>query len=101
MLIYRYHKGGRYASKQHKKSLQVYKKNAALGMLILVDGWSQVELPIIMFNDANMYPLSVYLSGIRENAIGITFAATVIYAIPVILFFLYGAKELEAGTGSY
>lgn len=73
----------------------------ALGMLILVDGWSQVELPIIMFNDANMYPLSVYLSGIRENAIGITFAATVIYAIPVILFFLYGAKELEAGTGSY
>ena len=60
----------------------------ALGTLILVDSWNQVELPLIMFNKSTMYPLSVYLSTIRENAVGISFASSIIYMIPVLLLFL-------------
>jgi multiple sugar transport system permease protein len=67
----------------------------ALGTLVLVDAWNQVEIPLIMFNKATMYPLSVYLSKIREDAVGITFAASIIYMIPVILLFFYGSKGLE------
>ncbi len=70
-----------------------------MGTLILVDGWNQVELPLIMFSRSTMYPLSVYLSTIRENAVGITFASSIIYMVPVILLFLLGAREIEENIG--
>ena len=70
-----------------------------MGTLILVDGWNQVELPLIMFSRSTMYPLSVYLSTIRENAVGITFASSIIYMVPVILMFLLGAREIEENIG--
>lgn len=69
----------------------------ALGILVFADYWNQVELPLVMFSDAFRYPLSVFLSKIREEAVGISLAATVIYTIPVLLIFLYGADELKAG----
>ncbi len=72
----------------------------ALSTLVLVDTWNQVELPLMMFSDAQKYPLSVYLSMIRENAAGISFASSMIYMIPVVLLFLYASKELERGVGS-
>ena len=72
----------------------------ALSTLVLVDTWNQVELPLRMFSDAQKYPLSVYLSMIRENAAGISFASSMIYMIPVVLLFLYASKELEQGVGN-
>ena len=72
----------------------------ALSTLVLVDTWNQVELPLMMFSDAQKYPLSVYLSMIRENAAGISFASSMIYMIPVVLLFLYASKELEQGVGN-
>ncbi len=52
---------------------------AAAAILVMIDYWNQVELPRVMFDDAFQYPLSVFLSQIREGAFGIVFAAAVIY----------------------
>ncbi len=75
----------------------------ACAMLIFIDSWNMVELPLVMFSGMLSYPLSVYLSRIREGALGISFAAAVVYLIPVILVFLYGEEDLTrniaSGTG--
>ena len=68
-----------------------------LGILIFIDYWNQVELPLVMFTDPFDYPLSVFLSTIQKGDVGVAFAASVIYLIPVLLLSLFAQKELEEG----
>lgn len=63
-------------------------------ILLFAEYWNMVELPIIMFSNVLSYPLSVYLSRIQEEDIGIAFAASVIYMIPAIFVFMYGEEDL-------
>ena len=74
-------------------------KNAliSVGMLVFIDYWNMVEQPIIMLDDSEKYPLSVFLSEINTGEIGIAFAVAVIYMIPTILMFLYGEDYLVEG----
>lgn len=74
-------------------------KNAliSVGMLVFIDYWNMVEQPIIMLDDSEKYPLSVFLSEINTGEIGIAFAVAVIYMIPAILMFLYGEDYLAEG----
>ncbi len=72
----------------------------ACGMLVFIDYWNMVELPLVMFTDMLSYPLSVYLSKIRTGSVGISFAAAVVYLIPVILMFLYGEEDLTKNLSS-
>ncbi len=69
----------------------------ACGLLVLFDYWNMVELPLVMFSDAFEYPLSVYLSKVQEKEAGLSFAASIIYLIPVLLVFLAGEEELVEG----
>lgn len=69
----------------------------ACGLLVLFDYWNMVELPLVMFSDAFDYPLSVYLSKVQEKEAGLSFAAAIIYLIPVLLVFLAGEEELVEG----
>lgn len=69
----------------------------ACSLLVLFDYWNMVELPLVMFSDAFDYPLSVYLSKVQEKEAGISFAAAIIYLIPVLLVFLAGEEELVEG----
>lgn len=73
----------------------------ACGLLVLLDYWNMVELPLVMFSKAFSYPLSVYLSKIQEGAIGISFAAAVVYLVPILLVFLYGEEELVSGIAFF
>ena len=71
----------------------------ALSLLVMFDYWNQVELPLIMFTSAFKYPLSSFLSQIRDEARELSFAAALIFFIPVFLFSLLGTDELKKGLG--
>lgn len=70
---------------------------AALAILVFIDYWNMVEQPLIMLKDTAKYPLSLYLSQIHMNEMGIAFAASVIYMLPVLLFFLYAENYFIEG----
>ncbi len=66
-------------------------------ILVFIDYWNMVEQPLILMEDTDMHPLSVFLSKINQGEIGLAFAAAVIYMVPTILVFLYGQEELVEG----
>ena len=71
------------------------------GMLIFIEYWNMVEIPLIMLGDSEKYPLSVYLSEIYDNEISLAFAVAVIYMIPSILINLLGNDYLVEGISAY
>jgi len=69
----------------------------SIAILVFIDYWNMVELPIIMLSDDTMQPLSVYLSKINAGEVGLAFAIAVIYMIPPLLLFLHGEEALVEG----
>ena len=69
----------------------------SIAILVFIDYWNMVELPIVLLEDASQQPLSVYLSTINAGEIGIAFAIAVIYMVPGLLMFLYGEEFLVEG----
>lgn len=74
-------------------------KSAVTSVLILlfIDYWNMVEQPLILLSDADMHPLSVFLSKINTGEIGLAFAVATIYMIPTLLVFQYGEDYLIEG----
>lgn len=70
---------------------------AALSILVFIDYWNMVEQPLIFLKDAIKQPLSVYLSVIGEGELGIAFAASAIYMLPLLLVALYAEQYLVEG----
>ncbi len=70
---------------------------ASVAILVFIDYWNMVEQPIIMLSDADLHPLSVFLSKINSGEVGLAFAVATIYMIPTILIFLYGEEYLVDG----
>ena len=70
---------------------------AALAILAFVDNWNMVEQPLIFLSDAIKQPLSVYLSAVNAGELGIAFAASALYMLPVILVALYAENDLVEG----
>ena len=56
-----------------------------------------VEQPLILLNDEQMHPLSIFLSKINTGDTGLAFAVAVIYMTPSLLMFLYGEDYLVEG----
>ena len=69
----------------------------SIAILVFIDYWNMVEQPIILLPDTTKQPLSVDLSSIRADEIGIAFAVAVIYMIPGLLIFLKGEEYLVEG----
>ncbi|WP_420330280.1 carbohydrate ABC transporter permease [Paenibacillus contaminans] len=61
---------------------------AALVVLLFADYWNMVEQPLIFLHDAELQPLSVFLSRIQKEAFDVSFAASVVYMTPMLLLFL-------------
>lgn len=74
-------------------------KSAVVSVVILVfiDYWNMVEQPILMLSNMDLYPLSVYLSKINAEEVGIAFAVAVVYMVLPLLIFLYGEEYLVEG----
>ena len=70
---------------------------ASIAILIFIDYWNMVEQPLILLDNEEMYPLSVFLSRINAQEISLAFAVAVIYMVLPLLFFLYGEEYLVEG----
>ncbi|HBS46184.1 MAG TPA: sugar ABC transporter permease, partial [Paenibacillus sp.] len=70
---------------------------AALVVLLFADYWNMVEQPLIFLQDANLQPLSIFLSRLQEDALGVSFAAAVLYMTPMILLFLLAERYFIEG----
>lgn len=70
---------------------------ASLAILVFIDNWNMVEQPLIFLKDETMHPLSIFLSRINSQEIGIAFACGILYMVPTLLIFLYGENYLIEG----
>lgn len=70
---------------------------ASLILLTFIDAWNMVEQPLVYLNDSHDYPLSIFLSQIDQQNIGVLCTCGVLAAIPVILLFFYYDEDLADG----
>jgi multiple sugar transport system permease protein len=70
---------------------------ASLVILLFIDNWNIVEQPLVFLRELKDYPLSIMLSSINKNELGIAFASSALYMIPMLLIFLYGENYLVEG----
>jgi multiple sugar transport system permease protein len=70
---------------------------ASLVILSFADCWAMVEQPMIFLRDSMKEPLSSMLYNIGQGNMGLIFAASVFYMLPVIWIFLYGQDYFEQG----
>ena len=69
----------------------------SIAILVFIDYWNMVEQPLVLLQDAEKQPLSVYLSTINANEVGLAFAIATIYMVPCLLLFLHGEDYLVEG----
>jgi len=69
----------------------------SIAILVFIDYWNMVELPMILLDSADAQPLSVFLARINAEEAGVAFAIAVIYMIPPLLLFLHGEEALVEG----
>ena len=70
---------------------------ASIAILVFIDYWNMVEQPLILLDNEELYPLSVFLSRINAEEISLAFAVAVIYMVLPMLFFLCGEEYLVEG----
>ena len=70
---------------------------AALSMLVFIEYWNIVEQVIIFIKDYYKQPLSVFLSYLPSENVGLVFAASTIYMLLPVWFLTLGQKDLEKG----
>jgi len=71
---------------------------ASLIILTFADSWAMIEHPMVFLRDSALEPLSVVLYRIGQDNIGLIFAASVFYMLPMIWVFLYGQEYFEQGV---
>ena len=69
----------------------------SIAILVFIDYWNMVEQPLILLDDPDKQPLSVFLSSINSGEIGLAFAMATVYMIPSLLLFLHGEEYLVEG----
>ena len=72
----------------------------SIAILVFIDYWNMVEQPLILLQDADSQPLSVFLSKVNEGEIGLAFAMATVYMIPSLLLFLHGEEYLVEGIAN-
>lgn len=72
----------------------------SIAILVFIDYWNMVEQPLILLQDADAQPLSVFLSSINSGEIGLAFAMATVYMIPSLLLFLHGEEYLVEGIAN-
>ena len=69
----------------------------SIAILVFIDYWNMVEQPLVLLENADKQPLSVFLSNINQGEIGLAFAMATIYMLPSLLLFLHGEEYLVEG----
>lgn len=66
-------------------------------VLGFLEGWNAIEQPMTFLNDPALWPLSLYLSKIAAEKLGMAMVASLLMLAPAALVFLFGQKYLELG----
>ena len=72
----------------------------SIAILVFIDYWNMVEQPLILLQDTDRQPLSVFLSQINAGEIGLAFAMATVYMVPSLLIFLHGEEYLVEGIAN-
>ena len=74
-------------------------RSGIISILILgfLEYWNLIEQPIAFLKDSDLFPLSLYISKISYENIGIATVSAFIMLFPSLLVFLYGQTYLEDG----
>ncbi len=71
----------------------------SVAILTFIDNWNMVEQVLVLLDNPDKQPLSVFLSTINSGEVGVAFAVATVYMIPPILLFLHGEENLVEGIG--
>ena len=66
----------------------------SLVLLTFVDAWNMVEQPLVYLDNSYDYPLSVFLSQMSGQDVGVLCVCGILAALPVLLLFLYYDQDL-------
>ncbi|MDL2248762.1 carbohydrate ABC transporter permease [Tyzzerella sp. OttesenSCG-928-J15] len=69
----------------------------SLFLLSFCECWGMVEQAVVFIKDVGKEPLSLFLSSIGTDQMGLIFAASVFYMLPVVWAFVYGQEYFEEG----
>ena len=69
----------------------------SLVLLTFVDAWNMVEQPLVYLDNSYDYPLSVFLSQMSGQDVGVLCVCGILAALPVLLLFLYYDQDLADG----
>lgn len=70
---------------------------AAAAMLTFIDYWNLVDQAVIFVHDSQAQPLSLFLARISREQIGVAFAGSCFYVVPVLIILFYGQDYLKDG----
>lgn len=70
---------------------------ASMIILMLIDCWNMVEMPMAILKEERLYPLSVMLRYVNVSDPKIIYASTVVFTIPLLLVFLLFRRDLTNG----
>ena len=64
----------------------------------VVESFNLIEQPLLFWKEKELWTLSLYLPNAGKDQIGKNFASAVIYALPVLLLYLYGLGVITEET---
>jgi multiple sugar transport system permease protein len=70
---------------------------ASLAILTFIEYWNLIDQGIIFITDRSKEPLSLFLAGMGEPQLGLSFAASTFYATPILIVFFYCHDYLKIG----
>lgn len=79
---------------------QVRSGIASMLILMLIECWNMVEMPMTLLGDEGKYPLAIMLRALDPDAIGVSgqiYAATILFTIPLLLVFFMAGDSLTDG----
>lgn len=72
----------------------------AVIVLAFLEYWNLIEQPAVFLQSDDLKPLSLYISTVTRDSIGLAFAAAFVALLPPMLVFLCGRKYLEKGIAA-
>lgn len=70
---------------------------AAVAMLTFINYWNIVDQAVIFIDEIHDMPMSLFLSILNDQNIGLSFASSSFYVFPVLIILFYGQEYLKEG----
>ena len=72
----------------------------AVVVLAFFEYWNLIEQPAVFLRPDDLKPLSLYISTITRDSVGLAFVAGLVALLPPLLIFLCGRRYLEQGIAA-